>query len=207
MSRFIIFEGNEGTGKSTHINFASKYLTEKGVKNIITREPGGTALGESIRDIILDDKLELDAISEAILFYASRITNYNNIILNSLNEGVYVICDRFHYSTLVYQGICCGDKKVMSLHEILDDYFSKKISIIFHLDASIENCLSRINSRTSSDKFESQGEELLVKIKSAYNQVFKGNNKVIKIMTDEKKILVQQNIAKHLDKLLNAKNN
>ena len=95
----------------------------------------------------------------------------------------------------------------MSLHEILDDYFSKKISIIFHLDASIENCLSRINSRTSSDKFESQGEELLVKIKSAYNQVFKGNNKVIKIMTDEKKILVQQNIAKHLDKLLNAKNN
>ena len=136
--KFIVFEGNEGTGKSTHINFASNYLAQKKIKHIVTREPGGTSFGESVRSILLDKNSDLDSLSEAMLFYASRVFNYNNIILKALNDGKYVICDRFHYSTLVYQGLAENNKRVIELHELLDSYFSEHISLIIHLDASIQ---------------------------------------------------------------------
>ena len=127
------------------------------------------------------------------------------IILNSLERNEYVICDRFHYSTLVYQGVAVNDENVVKLHKVLDPYFSKNISLIFHLDASIKTCLSRIESRSSSDKFENQGKDFLIKIKNSYNQIFKNNNKVVKIMTDSGKEKVQKIIAIQLDKLINEK--
>ena len=204
IGKFIIFEGNEGTGKSTHISFAADYLKKNKIECVVTREPGGTKFGESIRDILLDSKSNLDSTSEAVLFYASRVYNYNNIILKALNEGKYVICDRFHYSTLVYQGITQNNKDVIELHDVLDPLFSKNISLIFYLDASIETCFARINQRNSSDKFEKQGKELLVKIKSAYSKVFKNNSKVTLISTDDDKKNVQEQIQNYLDKLINV---
>ena len=203
MGKFIIFEGNEGTGKSTHITFAADYLKENNIECIITREPGGTSFGESVRDILLDTNSCLDSVSEAVLFYASRVYNYNSIILKALNDGKYVICDRFHYSTLVYQGITQNNKDVINLHNALDPYFSKNISLIFHLNASIETCYSRINKRAVSDKFEKQGRELLIKIDSAYQEIFKDNTKVVTISTESDKTSVQKNIKKHLDILIN----
>ena len=203
MGKFIIFEGNEGTGKSTHITFAADYLKENNIECIVTREPGGTSFGESVRDILLDTNSCLDSVSEAVLFYASRVYNYNSIILKALNDGKYVICDRFHYSTLVYQGITQNNKDVINLHNALDPYFSKNISLIFHLNASIETCYSRINKRAVSDKFEKQGRELLIKIDSAYQEIFKDNTKVVTISTESDKSSVQKNIKKHLDILIN----
>ena len=200
--KFIVFEGNEGTGKSTHIKFASDYLTQKKIKHIVTREPGGTSFGESVRSILLDKNSGLDPLSEAMLFYASRVFNYNNIILKALNAGKYVICDRFHYSTLVYQGLAENNKRVIELHELLDSYFSEHISLIIHLDASIQTCLSRINTREVSDKFEEKGEDFLVKIKSSYDKIFLNNKKSVKVLTDSSINDVQINIQKHLDKLI-----
>ena len=200
--KFIVFEGNEGTGKSTHIKFASNYLAQKKIKHIVTREPGGTSFGESVRSILLDKNSDLDSLSEAMLFYASRVFNYNNIILKALNDGKYVICDRFHYSTLVYQGLAENNKRVIELHEVLDSYFSEHISLIIHLDASIESCLSRINKREVSDKFEEKGKDFLVKIKSSYEKIFLNNKKSIKVLTDNSIGDVQKNIQKYLDKLI-----
>ncbi len=204
IGKFIIFEGNEGTGKSTHITFAANYLKKCKIDCIITREPGGTSFGESVREILLDPNSSLDSVSEAVLFYASRVYNYNNIILKALNEKKYVICDRFHYSTLVYQGITQNNNEVIELHKVLDPYFSKNISLIFHLDASIETCYSRINEREISDKFEKQGKDFLIKIKSAYLDIFKNNIKAVNISTEAKKDKVQKNIKDHLDRLLDA---
>jgi len=200
--KFIVFEGNEGTGKSTHIKFASDYLAQKKIKHIVTREPGGTSFGESVRAILLDKNSDLDSLSEAMLFYASRVFNYNNIILKALNDNKYVICDRFHYSTLVYQGLAENNKRVIELHKVLDSYFSEHISLIIHLDASIETCLSRINIRKISDKFEEKGKDFLVKIKSSYEQVFLNNKKCVKVLTDNKINDVQISIQKHLDKVI-----
>ncbi len=200
--KFIVFEGNEGTGKSTHIKFASDYLTRKKIDHIVTREPGGTSFGETVRSILLDKNSDLDSLSEAMLFYASRVFNYNNIILKALNDDKYVICDRFHYSTLVYQGMVEKNQKVIDLHQTLDSFFSEHISLIFHLDASISTCLSRINKRENSDKFEQQGEKFLIKIKSSYEKVFLENKKSIKILTDDDIKIVQNKIQKHLDILI-----
>ena len=201
--KFIVFEGNEGTGKSTHIKYASDYLAQKKIDHIVTREPGGTSFGESVRSSLLDKNSDLDSLSEAMLFYASRVFNYNNIILKALNDNKYVICDRFHYSTLVYQGIAENNETVIDLHKTLDSYFSEHISLVFHLDASIETCLKRIGLREVSDKFEEQGEKFLIKIKASYEKIFLENNKVTKILTDEDISIVQKNIQKHLDVLIN----
>ena len=92
---------------------------------------------------------------------------------------------------------------MINLHNVLDPYFSKNISLIFHLDASIETCCSRINKRAASDKFEKQGRELLIKVHSAYQEIFKDNNKVVTISTESDKSSVQKNIKKHLDILIN----
>ena len=202
-NKFIIFEGNEGTGKSTHIDFASKYLKKNKIDHIITREPGGTPAGEDIRKILLDTKSNLEPFSESLLFYASRIINYHDVILRALDNHQTVICDRFRYSTLVYQGLYHSDQSVINLHKVLDAYFSKRISIIFYLDADIETCLARINKRKSPDKFETKGKDFLIKIKENYEKIFSDNKKVIKIKTDKEKELVQREITEHLNKLIN----
>ena len=201
--KFIIFEGNEGTGKTTHINFTSNYLKSQKINHIITREPGGTPLGEKIREILLDSNSKLDAISEALLFYSSRIVNYNTVILEALNKGDYVICDRFHYSTLVYQGIVQKNEQVMNLHNILDPYFSKDISKIFFLDSEISACLHRINRRPSTDKFEKQGEEFLIAVRDAYHKVFENNSKATTIRTDNEKNVAENLIRQEIDNIIN----
>ena len=94
---------------------------------------------------------------------------------------------------------------MIGLHNVLDSYFSNNISLIIHLDASIDACYERINRRDTSDKFEKQGKELLVKIKSAYAEIFKENPKVVLIDTEKDKKSVQNQIKEHLDKLLNDK--
>ena len=104
MSKFIVVEGSEGVGKSTQIKTIKLFLEEHDIDYIVTREPGGTSFGESIRSIILDQNNDTDNLTDSLLFYASRYENYNKIILPALKSGKTVICDRFHYSTLVYQG-------------------------------------------------------------------------------------------------------
>ena len=183
--KFIVFEGNEGTGKSTHIRRLSEYLNSIGHKHLITREPGGTEFGEKIRAILLDTKSQLDPLSEALLFYSSRIMNYRNIILDAINRGETVICDRFHFSTVVYQGMCENCKEVIDLHNALDNYFSEYISLVVYLDADVETCLARLGRRKVSDKFEAQGKAFISKVKESYDTLFSSNKKVFRIGTDE----------------------
>ena len=201
--KFIVFEGNEGTGKSYHVHFASNYLKSQNINHIITREPGGTLLGEKIREILLDSNSKLDAVSEALLFYSSRVVNYNTVILESLNKGDYVICDRFHYSTLVYQGMVQKNEQVLNLHKVLDSYFSKDISKIFFLDSEIEVCLQRINKRPSTDKFEKQGKDFLIAVRDAYYKIFKDNLKVKIIKTDDKREVAENLIREEIDNIIN----
>ena len=201
--KFIVFEGNEGTGKSTHIKRLSKYLDSISHKHIVTREPGGTDFGEKVRTILLDTKSQLDPLSEALLFYSSRIMNYRNIILEAINRGETVICDRFHFSTLVYQGMCEDCKEVTDLHVVLDNYFSKHISLIVYLDADIETCLSRMSRRSTSDKFESQGRDFITKVKSSYDSLFSTNKKVFRVDTANNADTVSDLIIERVQELIN----
>ena len=110
MSKFIVVE-ERGCGKSTQIKTIKSFLEEHEI-DILLQESRGTSFGESIRSIILDQNNSTDNLTDSLLFYASRYENYNKIILPALKNGKTVICDRFHYSTLVYQGIVGDDELV-----------------------------------------------------------------------------------------------
>ena len=201
--KFIIFEGNEGTGKSTHIRRLSEYFDSVNHKHIVTREPGGTEFGEKIRRILLDTKSQLDPLSEALLFYSSRIMNYRNIILDALKRGETVICDRFHYSTIVYQGMCGDCKEVSELHNILNDYFSEYISLVVYLDADLKTCLARMSRRKVSDKFEAQGEAFIAKVKKSYDSLFASNQKVFRVDTTDNSDVVFSRILEKVREIIN----
>ena len=204
VKRLIVFEGNEGTGKSTHIKLLSQYLSERNIKHYITREPGGSEYGEIIREMVLDKNSNLDALSDALLLYSSRLYNFNNILIKRILSGDFVITDRFHYSTLVYQGYVQNCKEVIKLHEVLDPYFRNYIAKIFYFRTTVDTSSNRISKRISSDKFEIQGKDFLSKIDNAYNKIFKNNNDVVEIVTDGEKNIAQNKIRDCIDKIINA---
>ena len=204
VKRLIVFEGNEGTGKSTHIKLLSQYLSERNIKHYITREPGGSEYGEIIREMVLDKNSNLDALSDALLLYSSRLYNFNNILIKKILSGEFVITDRFHYSTLVYQGYVQNCKEVIKLHEVLDPYFHNYIAKIFYFRTTVDTSSNRISKRISSDKFEIQGKDFLSKIDNAYNKIFKNNNDVVEIVTDGEKNIAQNKIRDCIDKIINA---
>ena len=198
MSKFIVVEGSEGVGKSTQIKTIKSFLEEHKIEYIVTREPGGTSFGESIRSIILDQNNDTDNLTDSLLFYASRYENYNKIILPALKNGKTVICDRFHYSTLVYQGIVGDDKLVRELHNIFDAIFSESIDHIIYLYTDPEESLNRISRRSITDKFESRGLEYLNKLNKAYESIFFNMENVIKLNTSRDKGITKKDLLEKL---------
>ena len=198
MSKFIVVEGSEGVGKSTQIKTIKSFLEEHKIEYIVTREPGGTSFGESIRSIILDQKNDTDNLTDSLLFYASRYENYNKIILPALKNGKTVICDRFHYSTLVYQGIVGDDELVRKIHDIFDAIFSKSIDHIIYLYTDPEESLKRISRRSITDKFESRGLEYLNKLNKAYESIFSDMENVIKLNTSRDKEITKKDLLEKL---------
>ena len=204
MSKFIIVEGSEGVGKSTQIKTIKSFLEEHKIEYIVTREPGGTSFGESIRSIILDQNNDTDNLTDSLLFYASRYENYNKIILPALKNGKTVICDRFHYSTLVYQGIVGDDELVKKIHNIFDSIFSKSIDHIIYLYTDPEESLKRISRRSITDKFESRGLEYLNKLNKAYESIFSNMENVIKLNTSRDKDITKKDLLEKLKTIFSA---
>ena len=102
--KFIVLEGIEGAGKSRQCRILTDTLVSRGVDAICTREPGGAPLGEALRTLILDPAYKPDALSELYMYLASRRDHLNHIVLPALEAGKTVVCDRFTYSSVAYQG-------------------------------------------------------------------------------------------------------
>lgn len=200
-NRFIVLEGSEGVGKSSHIKTIENYLIKYKIDYILTREPGGTKTGEEIRKIILDKENETDELSDALLFYASRYENYTKKIIPALNTGKTVICDRFHYSTLVYQGIVGNNSTVRDLHIIFDEIYKKSIDHVIYFYTDPEESLKRISSRPVTDKFESKGLSFLEEISEAYKNVFKKMKNITMIDTSGDKRDTEKVLSKSLDEI------
>ena len=200
-NKFIVIEGSEGVGKSTQIKNIEKYLLSNDIDYVLTREPGGTSFGESIRSIILDNANQTHELTDSLLFYAARYENYRKIIKPALQDGKTVICDRFHYSTLIYQGIVGKNSMVIDLHKIFDHIFSEKIDYVLYLVASPEVSLKRIMRRDKTDKFESRGIEYLKELDIAYNSIFSDMKNVIEIDTSGEKKDTENKLLVSLDKI------
>ena len=150
---FISIEGPDGSGKSTQLNNIKKFFQEKGIETIFTREPGGTIIGERIRDILLDKcHAEMDAMTEAMLYAAARAQHVAQVIKPALDEGKVVVCDRFVDSSIAYQGF---GRKLGDSVEIINSYAvagcMPDLNILLVLDPSIGK--TRIGSR-EKDRLE-----------------------------------------------------
>ena len=201
MHKFIVIEGSEGVGKSSQIKSIQEYLEQHDIEYVLTREPGGTKFGESIRSIILDQENDTENITDSLLFYASRYENFKKIIEPALEDGKTVICDRFHYSTLVYQGIVEDNFLVRELHKIFDSIYSNLIDNIIYFHTKPEESFERISRRNETDKFESRGVDYLKDISNAYESVFSGMTNVIRIDTSGEKQDTKKRLYEKLDKI------
>jgi dTMP kinase len=204
-NKFIVVEGSEGVGKSSQIKIIEQYLIDNKIDYILTREPGGTSFGESIRDIILNNDNNTEELTDSLLFYASRYENYKKIILPALDAGKTVVCDRYHYSTLVYQGIVGNNSSVKAIHEIFDAIYSKMIDHIIYLYTTPKESFKRISKRSVTDKFESRGLSYLEDLSNAYELVFSGMKNITKIDTSDDKDITKDNLIKSLDKIFNKR--
>ena len=164
--KFIVVEGIDGSGKSTVVQAIKAYLTDKGIKCAITREPGGTALGENLRNILLHSNLPITPETAVLLHYASRCQHLQEFVLDALNNGYWVISDRFEDSTFAYQ---CGGEGVDvgyvgRVSEVVLGGF--KPDLVIYLDAPVEVCLNRLSGE--KDNYEQQTIEFFKRTRALY---------------------------------------
>ena len=169
--KFIVIEGCEGAGKTTQVARLHSALTSRGVDAVVTREPGGTPLGEQIRSLLLDPKYSPDAVTELYLYSASRRVNLIEKIFPLLNAGKTVICDRFIYSTVAYQGYARG----------LDPDFVKevnrktieplKVDLALFIDISPEAGFKRKGGADKSDRLERESLEFFGKVYRGFSDM------------------------------------
>jgi dTMP kinase len=164
---FISFEGPEASGKSSQIKLLSSFFKKNKVPHLITREPGGTIIGEKLRKIILDKNEPITPTEEILLLMSARLNHINNIIKPALKEGKIVVSDRFADSTFVYQGFVnkYGLTKTKKLHQSMLKNFLPSKTFLFLLPSKIIN--QRLKKRKISNKYD--------KINTYFhNQVIKG---------------------------------
>ena len=182
---FITFEGPEGCGKSTQARELKVFLESRGKEVVLTHEPGGTALGTQIRDLLLHSKGAVDAISELCLFAADRAEHMRQLIMPSLSSGKIVISDRFVDSTLAYQ--IGGRGLPEDLVRYLNMISSKGImpDITFLLDVSPEIGLKRATRVQGADRFEQEKIVFHAKVRQKYLEIAQDNPKRVIILNTE----------------------
>jgi len=180
---FITFEGLDGCGKSTQLERLGSALQAQEVAITVTREPGGTAAGEKIRQLLLDTRTGgLDPKAELALMFASRVQHIHQIILPAFEAGNIVLCDRFTDSSEAYQGggRKLGSKIVLELHRILCGDLKPHLTILMDSDvaASVERARRRNKARTGSEladenRFESENRAFFTRVRVAYLEIAK----------------------------------
>jgi dTMP kinase len=170
--RFVTMEGIEGVGKSTQVARLSAALLEKGIAHVLTREPGGTALAESIRDVVLTARDEaLPATAELLLMFAARAVHLKNLVEPNLRAGRWVICDRFTDATYAYQGGGRGlpIEQIRELEGMVQGALRPDLTVL--LDAPVASALARARSRNAGavpDRFEREKTEFFERVRNAY---------------------------------------
>jgi len=201
---FLTFEGGEGVGKSTNLQFAARWLDDRGIDVLCTREPGGTPLAEEVRGLLLSPRQEtVDPITELLLMFAARAQHLSAVILPALKRGTWVLCDRFTDATFAYQGY--GRQLPLTAISQLEKLVQGEVSpdCTFLLDADSDIGLTRAKNRGGLDRFEQEDIDFYRRVRDGYLARAKAEAERF-CMIDASRSLdaVQQQIATALDRFL-----
>lgn len=164
--KFITLEGVDGAGKSTHLEFLAERIRRRGVELVVTREPGGTPLGEKLRELLLNDSMQAD--TELLLMYAARAEHVATLIKPALARGAWVLSDRFHDASYAYQ---CGGRGIDETRLLLlEDWtlagFRPDLTLLF--DVAPHVAAARRAKVRAADRFEQEQVAFFTRVREAY---------------------------------------
>ncbi len=167
--RFLTFEGVDGAGKSTHLEWVAEYLRSHNISVLLTREPGGTAIGERLRDLLLNEPMHLE--TETLLMFAARCEHVRTVIEPAIAQGKWVVCDRFTDATYAYQGAgrLLGVDRVKSLQKWVHPNLQPDRTWLFDLDLDIAR--ERLTTSRSLDRFEREDVEFFIRTRDGYHDL------------------------------------
>ncbi len=203
-ARFITVEGIEGAGKTTSIAFITRYLEARGIDLVVTREPGGTGLGEELRAMLLAHRQEgMAADTETLLMFAARAEHLKQVISPALTAGKWVLSDRFTDASYAYQG---GGRGISAQRiAILEDWLQGELrpDLTLLLDVPVIVGLQRAGRRSTPDRFESEQLAFFERVREAYLQQAHRHAKRYRIIdATQVQSAVQDQIKQVLDKFL-----
>ena len=198
---FITFEGPEASGKSSQILLLKKYLKKNKISFIITREPGGTKIAESLRKLILKVKSDISIEEEILMLMAARSHHINNVIIPALENGKLVISDRFADSTFVYQGYVnkFGIQKAKNLHKNILNNFLPHKTFLFQLSTKL--IISRLRKRKSKNKYDKLEKNFHDLVNHGYKMI-SNNKRFIKIEASKPINHIHKIIISHINSLI-----
>jgi len=203
--RFIVIEGLEGAGKSTAIETIKRYLLTAVPEVVLTREPGGTGVGETIRQLI-KTKVEgenLDSRCELLLLYAARVQLVEQVIRPALARGAWVLADRFELSTFAYQGF--GRELGMAMIKDLSRFClnSLKPDLTFYLDISPEQGFERVAKRGTKDRIEQENFSFFNRVHQGYQMMIQKMDQLVIIDASKSIKIVKESILSQLKLFIN----
>ena len=202
--KFITLEGIEGLGKSTNMGFVTDYLQTHGKTVVTTREPGGTPVGELLRDVLLNsERGSVPDTCELLMMFAARDAHLEQVIRPALARGDWVVCDRFTDATFAYQGGGRGlaDDVIRSLQTIVQRGLAPDLTLL--LDASLEVSEQRRIDRGHRDRFESEEVEFFRRVRAKYLDIAAADPQRITVVDAAESLAqVQSVLAKSLDQIL-----
>ena len=188
--KFISFEGIEGCGKTTQIALLSDYLKKHSIPHTITREPGGTAVGEGIRKILLtSETIQLTAASELLLFYASRSQNIQEKIKPALDRGEMVICDRYYHASMAYQGYGRGIPLdfIHKLTNLVCAPYRPDLTLLLDIEPEVGLTRARARNHARAEdegRFEAEDLEFYNKVRDGYLELASEDERMQLIYAD-----------------------
>ncbi len=202
---FITFEGIEGSGKSTQAILLEEHLSAKGLKVNLTREPGWGKLGQLIRNVLLDDReITLDPFAELCLFCTDRINHVKEFIKPRLDNGEIVICDRYHDSTLVYQGIGRDNERNLVAAMVMKSCLGVIPDTTFLLDLPVDCGLQRISERKDKTKFDSESVAFHKRVRDGFLELCKQQPQRIKLINADRQVeIIAEEIKSVIDNKIN----
>lgn len=209
LGKFITFEGGEGVGKSTNIEFCRNLLQQQGIEVLVTREPGGTEIAEIIREELLKKthSERMSDVTELLLVFAARAQHIEVFIKPALERGCWILCDRFTDSTIAYQGFGRGLK--VELIEQLKIIAQQGIEPdkTFLLDAPVDVGMGRARSRGPADRFEIEQLDFFNRVREGFLSIAASSPVRIEMINAAQSLTaVQSDLQAAVNQLLNAAN-